>query len=127
MKLGSHAVGLRKATPRVDGGGQPVRDDTGYQLQDVVDRKVRWCLVTPTRSATGDNDEPEDRAAPLTVGTTLLAPVGAGIAAADVVVWPITGETIVDGQLRLSGPVWQVIGEVGVWDESEEARLRRSA
>lgn len=127
MKLGDHTIGLRKTTPRVDGSGNPVRDSYGYQLRDVVDRKVDWCLVTPNRAVTRDSDEPEDRAAPLTVGTTLYAPPGTGIAAADVVIWPVTGEATVGGLLQLSGPVWQVIGEVGIWGESEEARLRRSA
>lgn len=127
MKLGNHTIGLRKHTPRVDGGGQPVRDDTGHQLQDVIDRKVRWCLVTPNRASTRDTDEPEERTAPLTIGTTLLAPPGTGIDAAEVVIWPITSEDIVDEHLQLDGPIWEVIGEVGVWDESEEARLRRSA
>lgn len=127
MKLGNHTIGLRKHTPRVDGAGQAVRDDHGDQIVDVVDVKVEWCLVTPTMARSSENGEPEDRSAPRTVGTTLLAPPGSNVAAADVVIWPITAEATVDGQLQLTGPLWQVVGEVGVWDESEEAQLRRSA
>ncbi|TFV90395.1 hypothetical protein [Blastococcus sp. CT_GayMR16] len=132
MKLGNHTIGLRKRIPRVDGDGQPVRTPIGAQVVDVVDAKVRWCLVTPSTARSLDNDEPEDRSAPMTTGMTLLAPpagvaaVG-GLDAADVVMWPITSEETVDGALKLSGPVYQVDGEPGPWAEALQAQLRKSS
>lgn len=126
VKLGNHTIGLRKRVPRLDGAGNPVRSPLGAPQVDVVDVKVRWCLMTPTVARSSDNDEPEDRAAPMTTGMTLLIYASAGLTAADVVVWPITAEQTVDGVLKLSGPVYQVDGEPGPWAEAIEARLRKA-
>jgi hypothetical protein len=46
VKLGNDTIGLRKSIPRVDGGGQPVRDEYGDRVVDALDVEVPWCLVT---------------------------------------------------------------------------------
>lgn len=125
VKLGNHTIGLRKRVPRLDAGGQPVRSPLGAPLVDVVDVKVRWCNVYPTKRF-AENDEPEDRSAPMTSGLTALVAPDTDLDAVDVVVWPITGETTVDDVLRLSGPVHQVIGEPGPWGGALEVQLRKS-
>lgn len=121
VKLGNHVVGLRKKLPGA------ARDEYGAAVPDVVDVKVRWCLVAPARRTTSDSAEPEDRSAPMTSGYQCLMPPGTDVTYLDEVVWPITGEATVGGFLQLSGRVWQVIGEPGLWDESVELRLRASA
>lgn len=130
MKLGNHTIGLRRRVPRLDGSGQPVRSPIGAPIVDVVDVKVRWCSVYPTKRYSED-DEPEDRAAPMTSGLTALVPpsqdgLDTDLTAADVVVWPIESETTVDGVLHLTGPVHQVVGDPGPWGDALEVQLRRS-
>jgi hypothetical protein len=99
----------------------------GAPLIDVVDVKVRWCLVTPTRRLS-ENDEAEDRTAPMTAGLTVLVPPGTDVRFVDVVVWPVTGRTgsAETNDLALTGRTWQVVGEPGIWEESVELRLRAS-
>jgi hypothetical protein len=119
VKLGNETVGLRK---RVESAELDEFDDP---VTRTVDVKVRWCSITPTRR-TSENDESEDRTAPMTTGMTWLAPPSTPVDAVDLAVWPITGETTVDGVLTLSGPVWQVVGEPGPWAESLEVQLRKA-
>lgn len=129
MKLGDHTVGLRTITTRVDGGGNPVRDEFGAEVLDAVDVKVEFCLVTPWRvtSRAPQEVESQDRSAPAMTGNTLLAPPGTPVSEDDVVIWPITSETTDgDGNLVLDGRLWQVSGEPGIWDEAVEVRLRAS-
>lgn len=126
MKLGNHTVGIRRRVPRLDGSGNPVRSPIGAPVVDVVDVKVRWCLVTPSMKRRQDNEEPEDRSAPMISGTDLLAPPGTDVTAGDVVVWPITGESSPGGVLTLTGPVYQVVGDPGAWGDAVEVRLRKS-
>lgn len=130
MKLGNDTIGVRQRVPRLDGSGNPVRSPIGAPLVDVVDRKIRWCLVTPTKRLS-ENDEPEDRAAPMISGLTALVPpiqdgVVTDLGADDVVIWPIESEATVGGVLRLTGPAHQVIGEPGPWGQALEVQLRRS-
>lgn len=126
MKLGNHTVGLRNTEPRLDGVGQPVRDDFGDAIVDVVDVEVRWCSMTPT-TATSDTTEPQDRSAPALSGMTLLAPPKAGVTKTSEVIWPITARSTVDGRLQLSGDTWQVVGDPGPWGPVVEARLQKSS
>jgi hypothetical protein len=127
VKLGDDTIGLRKSIPRVDGGGQPVRDEYGDRVVDALDVEVSWCLVTPTGRLV-DTFEPEDRSAPALTGYTVLAPPGTDVRFVDVVVWPITGRTgsAETNDLALTGRTWQVVGEPGIWEESVELRLRAS-
>ena len=115
MKLGDHRVVARK---RVKVG----EDDYGNDVVRDADTLVRWCLVTPTRST-----EDADRSAPSVAGATVLAPVAARvIEAADVILWPITGETKgPDGETVYAGRQWEVVGDVGTWDEYTEFQVRR--
>lgn len=120
MKLGNHTVGLRTT------GKTGETDEYGDDVLAEVFVKVRWCLVTPTKRLS-ENDEPENRAAPTTQGMTLLAPPGTPVTASTTVVWPIQSETGDGPTLALTGPVWQVIGDPGPWDDTVEVQLRRSS
>lgn len=127
MRLGEDVVGLRKLVPRLDGGGQPVRDEYGDRVVDAVDVEVPGSLITPTArvsARTAADVEPEDRSAPAVASYTWLAPAGTDIGMADVAVWPITARDTSTGQLQLTGRTWQVVGEPGLWEESVEVRLR---
>lgn len=125
MKLGDHTIGLRNLLPRLDGNGQPVLDEYDQPIVDAVDIKVRWCSMTPS-SRLSDTNEPGDRVEPALTGMTLIAPPETPVTDSSIIVWPITDEATVDGQLRLTGTEWQVLGEPGLWDESVEARLRKA-
>lgn len=129
MKLGQQRVGVRNRVPRLDGDGNPVRDSFGDAITDVVDVEVRWCAVTPSSrlaDALERKNELGDRVEPALTGVSLFAPPGTPIADDSTVIWPITGRATVDGQLRLSGTEYQVVGEPGFWDEAVETRLRRA-
>lgn len=116
MKLGSDTVGHRSR--RVTGS-----DARGNDVVTNVDVELRWCSVTPLSSS-----EVDDESLPRVTGLRLLAPGGSGIGPADEIVWPITGRsTGPDGQLQLAGPVYEVVGDVGLWGRAaEDATLRRS-
>lgn len=131
MKLGNDTIGLRTFQARLDGGGDPVRDEFGDVVKDQVDVEVRWCLVTPTGRRV-DTTEPDDRAAPALTGVTAFVPppqlrqLGVELTKASVLVWPITGRTgsTETSDLALDGRTWQVIGEPGDWGDTVEVRLR---
>lgn len=112
MRLGEHTITVRRVTPRTDGNGRPVRDPYGDPLTTVTDTEVPGCLVTPTRRQ-GQNEEPQDRAAPAVAGMSLYAPPGTDLTADDLLLW--------------QGRTWQVHGEPWLWDECVEARIRRSS
>lgn len=127
MKLGDDSIGLRTLTNRVDDAGNPVRDEFGAQIVDVVDVEVPWCAVTPT-ARRADTAEARDRSAPSITGYTVLAPPGTAVTEGSVIIWPITSRTgsVDTGDLQLSGRLWQVDGEPGLWDECVEMYLRAS-
>lgn len=114
MRLGRHVITVRRATPRLNPDTTPVLDDYGDPVVDVTDTEVTGCLVVPS-SRTSDTREPRDRAAPRIAGLELYAPPATDLRATDVVLWPPVNPT-----------TWQVEGDVGVWDESIEARLIRA-
>jgi hypothetical protein len=118
IKLGDHTIVLVKSADQLDsddGYGNPVR------LK--VYREVRWCLVAPTRAS-----EDQSRTSPAITGAQLLAPPtdsGTGtlndIEAADEILWPWTRRP--DG--TYTGRRWEILGEVGVWEEALDCQLRR--
>lgn len=116
MKLGSDVVGHRSR--QVTG-----TDARGNDLVKNVDVELRWCSVTPVSSS-----EADDESFPRVTGLRLLAPGGSNIAAADAIIWPITARTTDSGgQLHLECPVYEVVGDVGLWGRAaEDASLRRS-
>jgi len=116
VKLGNDVVGHR--TRQVTG-----KNARGNDVVTNVDVELLWCSVTPLSSS-----EADDESLPRVTGLRLLAPGGSNISAADAIIWPITGRTTDgDGVLHLEGPVYEVVGDVGIWGRAaEDASLRRS-
>lgn len=118
MRLGESRIALRK---RIVIGS----DDYGADIVRDVDTLIRWCNVTPTRSA-----EDETRSAPALSGLTIQAPAGTGraIESADVIIYPITAETRdADGRPVYVGRQWEVVGDVGDMLEYVETQVRRTS
>jgi hypothetical protein len=119
IKLGDDTVVLVKVT-----SSTTETDDYGNPVKGLAYRELRWCLLTPARSS-----EPFDRGSPAVVGANLLAPpvdhVGrrtySDIAAADRILSDWTKQA--DG--AYTGRAWEILGEVGLWDEAVECLLRR--
>lgn len=112
MKLGDDVVALRTLVETGE------RDDYGNPIRRKVDVLVQWCSVTPTVSL-----EAIDRTSPAISGCRWLAPpTVSGVTPEDQVVWPV-GSRNQDGTYQ--GPVWEVVGEVGLWDWGFEVQLRR--
>lgn len=114
MKLGNHTIVLlsREATGQRDRYNAPI-------LRDVYSEH-RWCSVTPTSSS-----EPGDQSAPRVQGLQLLAPKGTPLDAAAAVIWPATATDNPDAPW--TGPRYEVIGDVGIWDHCVQAELSRSS
>lgn len=115
IKLGDHRVVLAKSVEKAEEW-----DAYGNPVKGTVYRVLRWCLFTPARSSEGN-----DRSAPAIVGATLLAPPqdATDIAGADQIIYPYTEQP--DG--TYTGTAWEILGEVGRWDEAAECLLRRLA
>lgn len=119
MSLGPHTIGLRKREPT----GEKTRHNV--EVMRTVDVEVSGCLVTPSRA--GERGERDDRVTPRIAGLQLLAPPGTDLDVVDAVIWPITGRDTVGGRLVLTGRLYEVDGEAGIWEECVEAELRRSS
>ena len=120
MRLGEHRVGLRRRVTT------DTRDEYGDQVTTVTVVEVRHCLFTPT-ARTSEYGEPPDRSGPVVHGSECLLPPGTEVGAEDVVVYPITSRTEVDGVLTdLDGTTWQIVGDPRVWHDAVELWLRRS-
>lgn len=113
IKLGDHTVVVQR---QVRQGTDT--DDYGNPVLAPQWRELRWCQFSPTRASEGN-----DRSAPAISGATLLAPPqsAADLEAADVILYPFTRQP--DG--AYTGRRWEVLGEVGQWDEAVECQLRR--
>lgn len=112
-KLGNQTVVIERTVDDWDH-----RDSFGNPTKVREWHEIRWCSFTPTRAS-----EDQSRTSPAIVGATLLAPPGTArdAEAADAILYPWTrGE---DGSYI--GRRWEVIGEVGAWEEATEAQLRR--
>jgi hypothetical protein len=115
VRLGEHTVALRTYVVT----GQDPRFHT--DVTERLDVKVDGCLVTPATAT-----EPEDASTgPKVTGYQLLAPPGVPIDSAEAVIWPITGTRIVDGREEYDGPEYQVEGDVGQWEDAQQARVIR--
>jgi hypothetical protein len=113
IKLGDHTVVLVKnAESATD------RDDYGNPIKGRVYREIRWCLLVPTRAS-----EDFSRTSPAITGATLLAPLSTfgDVVAADAILSPWTRQS--DGTYK--GTEWEILGDVGRWDECIECQLRR--
>ena len=116
IKLGDDVVVLEK---NVSDWNQ--RDDYGNPAKGKVYRELRWCLLTPARSS-----EPFDRGSPAVTGANLLVPptdrqLPLDIEAADAIISHWTRAA--DG--TYTGRRWEILGEVGQWEEALECLLRR--
>lgn len=113
IKLGDHTVVLVKnAESATD------RDDYGNPIKGRVYREVHWCSFTPSRSS-----EDFSRTSPAINGADLVAPPStfSDAVAADAVMYPWTRQP--DGAYK--GTEWEILGDVGRWDECIECQLRR--
>lgn len=114
MKLGDHTVVLEKSVPtgKRDAYGKPV-----VQKQW---RELRWVSFTPARST-----EPNDRTSPAIMGGTLLVSSrdATDVEGADAILSPWTK----DDSGTYTGTRWEIVGDVGRWDEVAECLLRRLA
>lgn len=99
-------------------------DDYGADVIEDRDTLVRWCSVEPTRST-----EDQSRSAPAVAGVTLRAPAAAGplIEASSAVVWPVTGESRLNGRTVYQGRQWEVVGDVGQWEGYVEVQLQKAS
>lgn len=113
MKLGDHRIVLRKSVDHATD-----TDDYGNPVRGYVYLEVPWCSVTPARAS-----EDYTRNSPAISGATLLAPPRyfRDVQSADAVLWPYQAQP--DG--TYTGRTWEVLGEVGQWDEAVECQLRR--
>ncbi len=116
IKLGDHTVLLDQDVPT------GAEDEYGQRVSGKAYEPLRWCLITPTYS-TG----PTNRNAPEITGMTLLAPPGNRnkIQAAARIWYPYTMIEPADGDAFPAGRMWEVVGEIGDWDEAVECQLRR--
>jgi hypothetical protein len=124
MKIGDTTVVLEMTRPDWT---QP-KDPYGNQPTTTTYRPIRWCSLTPARSS-----EDQTRTGPAIVGANLVTPrysTDAGVRydnfvdvlAADSIISDPVGP---DGTGRYTGRRWEILGEVGKWDESVEMLLRR--
>lgn len=95
-----------------------VNPNTGAAAVVEVPTEIEFCAFTPARAS-----EDQSRTGPAISGATLLAPPGTGarIATADAILHPYT--RLPDG--TYTGKRWEIVGEVGDWDECVEVQLRR--
>lgn len=116
MKLGDHTILVENLVE--DWGNRD--PDTGAPQVTPVYTEVRWCLFTPTRAS-----EDQSRSAPAISGATLLAPpTAAGVVLpSSTVLYPYS--EVVDPDGRRMGRRWEIVGEIGQWDEALEVQLRR--
>lgn len=112
VKLGDHTIVLLTRVPTGERGRYG--DDV---LRDVF-TEVRWCLVTPAGSS-----EAEDQGTAKVTGLQLLAPPGTPVDAAAAVIWPPVATENPDEPF--TGPRYEVDGDVGIWEESVQARLTK--
>ncbi len=116
LKLGDHFIVLEKSV-----ADWSQADDYGNPHKGRVFRELRWCSLTPARSS-----EPFDRGSPAVTGANLLVPpsdrqLPTDIAAADAII----SEPVLQADGTYKGRRWEIVGEVGVWDEAIEVLLRR--
>lgn len=116
MKLGDHTV--LAETPVDDWGNRD--PDTGNPAKTYVYTSMQWCSFTPARSS-----EDQSRTSPAISGANLLAPPehASTITAATAFLYPFSEQLGPDG--RRLGTRWELVGEVGIWDEAVECQLRR--
>jgi hypothetical protein len=113
IKLGDHTVVLVKSADSATD-----RDDYGNPVRGRVYREVHWCQMTPTRAS-----EDQTRSSPAITGSNLLAPPATfgDVVAADAILWPWQRQP--DG--TYTGTEWEILGDVGRWDEAIDCQLRR--
>jgi hypothetical protein len=113
IKLGDHTVVLVKSVEDWND-----RDDYGNPVKGRVYRQVHWCQVTPTRAS-----EDQTRQSPAITGANLLAPPSTfgDVVSADAILWP--WEPQPDG--KYTGTQWEILGDIGRWDEAIDCQLRR--
>lgn len=92
--------------------------DTGAPITTEVPTEIEYCSITPAKPS-----EDQTRTGPAITGSTLYAPAGTGtaIATADAILFPYT--RLPDGSY--TGRRWEIVGEVGDWEECVEVGLRR--
>lgn len=114
MKLGDDTVLLLHVVEDF-GNRDP---DTGAPARSEVPTEIDYCSITPARPS-----EDQSRTGPAISGSTLLAPEGTGtqIATADAILYPFT--KLPDG--TYTGRRWEIVGEVGDWEDCVEVLLRR--
>jgi hypothetical protein len=115
-KLGDHIVVLEQDAPT------GAEDEYGNAVSGKTWLEVHWSQITPAYST-----EPTNRNSPSVVGMNWLAPPewANRIMAADRVLWPWTRVNMPDGSVEYTGRRWDVIGEIGQWDEAVEVQLGR--